>query len=572
MTVSGLLYSQVGYDLGLPMRAVVRGSDPDHVPEGARFAVCREPGSGDPVVSGEVSYWGETWRSHWWIVDFSTLAAPGSYVLLVTGANGSPELFRSEPFRVGENLVWDETVHAVAIEQFEERARLARNGVGWKDCGSNWRECNSHASAIIGLDQLLSLGYEWLSTDQVERIRAQLVHGCDYLAILQDTSESVCGTRGAFVHEIPNHLVLIPGDTAQSAVALAYSGRLLADTRPQKASEYIDRARRAVDYLLLEAQPYGGQGFSAMNHGAPEDFVVPDEFMTRDLAMMMWGCAELCAAGHPAYRRHAVRLAREVMDRQVPEERAEGGSDGDRRNPRLWGHFSTFSSAGFTEKANCHHHVGHDTGTTFPHFIAPMVDMARRWHDHPDAGLWRECVRRFVHGYLVPACRANPFLLLPEGYFAGEGLLSFCGPWHGINSSYGLAAVLALECMSAADPGDRGALLEIAIGNLQWICGLHAGITRRSFDGCVLWKDEVPDGAAVPYSQIFGVGRRWTGNWTGIRGTVPNGFDVNPQFQLAVKPSREVDAPLLYTDEDWIPHGAAFVAGLATLRAHRRFA
>jgi hypothetical protein len=67
------------------------------------------------------------------------------------------------------------------------------------------------------------------------------------------------------------------------------------------------------------------------------------------------------------------------------------------------------------------------------------------------------------------------------------------------------------------------------------------------------------------------VGRRWTGNWTGIRGTVPNGFDVNPQFQLVVEPTKENDEPLLYTDEDWIPHGAGFLAGLTALRGRKRF-
>jgi len=84
-------------------------------------------------------------------------------------------------------------------------------------------------------------------------------------------------------------------------------------------------------------------------------------------------------------------------------------------------------------------------------------------------------------------------------------------------------------------------------------------------------REEIPEGVALPYSQIYGAGRRWTGNWTGIRGTVPNGFDVNPQFQLVVEPDIEKDEPLLYTDEDWIPHGAGFLAGLTALRGRNRF-
>lgn len=566
MDVHGFLTSQVGYDLGDPKRALIRSSRENYVPENATFEVvslATEGPSTPLALSGPVRYWGFTWHAHWWEIDFSALEEEGNYVILVrapaSGDRPGEVLYRSEGVRIGENILWRETVEPIALEQMEARARLARNGIGWKDCGAEWREANSHASTLIGLCELLSVGYQWLSDEQVERLRLQIIHGCDYLALLQDAGQQVGAPPGALVHEIPNHMVLIPGDTAQAVVALAHAGRLLADTHPDKSLDYISRAGRGMDYLILHARPYGGENFSALNHGAPDSFQVPDEFMTRDLAMMMWGCVQLFAAGQTAYQRHAVRFAREVMARQVPETRAEDG---------LYGHFYTFASADFTEKANCHHHVGHDTGATFPHFIAPMLDMAGRWATHPDAELWRACVRRFAEGYLIPACSRNPFYLLPMGVFPGEGLLSFCGPWHGINTSYGFGAALAAACENVSQ---HPALRQIVVGNLQWICGLNAGITSKSFEGCVIWRDEIPEGCAVPYSQIYGVGRRWTGNWTGIRGTVPNGFDVNPQFQLVVQPSRDRDEPLLYTDEDWIPHGAGFLAGLTALRDRKRF-
>ena len=566
MEVSGFLTSQVGYDLGDPKRALIRSHKRSYLPEDATYQVllAGDKGCGDaPVLSGDVHYWGEVWQAHWWEIDFSALQDAGNYVIVVHATAPDDHvrhtLLRSEMVEVGENLLWKKTVEPIALEQMEARARLARNGIGWKDCGAEWREANSHASTLIGLCELLSLGFEWLTPDQIERLRRQILHGCDYLALLQDAGSRVGAPPGALVHEIPNHLVVIPGDSAQAVVALAHAGRLLADTHPEKSAEYIHRAARAMNYLILEAEPYKGGNFSAMNHGAPDDFEVPDEFMTRDLAMMMWGCVQLFAGGQTSYKRHAIRFAREIMARQVPEKEAEDG---------LHGHFYTFASATITEKANCHHHVGHDTGTTFPHFIAPLLDMATRWADHPDVPLWHSCVRRFAEGYLVPACKRNPFYLLPMGVFPGEGLLSFCGPWHGINTSYGFGAMLAVACEGVSpDP----ALRQIAVGNLQWFCGVNAGITSKSFDGCVIWRDEVPEGQAVAYSQIYGVGRRWTGNWTGIRGSVANGFDVNPQFQLVVEPTVANDEPLLYTDEDWIPHGAGFLAGLSALRAKKRF-
>ncbi len=561
LEVNGFLTSQIGYDLGDPKRALIRSYRCDYVPDKSRFAVLPVTPDTTPaesVLSGDVRYWGETWNAYWWEMDFSALEQEGTYVLVVSAPDGDT-LYRSESVTVGDNVLWRETVEAIALDQLEERGRRARNGIGWLDCGVEWREANSHATTVIGLCELLSVGYEWLTDEQIARLRAQLIRGCDYLALLQDTGERVGAPAGALVHEIPNHMFPIPGDSAQAVVALAYAGRLLADTFPEKSQEYIHRAVRAMNYLILDAQPFGGLNFSAMNHGAPEDFRVPDEFMTRDLAMMLWGCVQLYSAGQRDYQRHAVRLAREVMARQVPESRAEGG---------FYGHFYTFASADFTEKANTHHHVGHDTGTTFPHYIVPLAWMATFWASHPDVPLWRTCLRNFAEGYLIPACKRNPFYLLPEGYFAGKGLMSFCGPWHGINTSYGFAAALAMACMDgSSDP----TLRQIVVGNLQWFCGLNAGITRTSFEGCVLWREEVPEGVALPYSQIHGVGRRWTGCWTGIRGSVPNGFDVNPQFQLVVEPDIEKDEPLLYTDEDWIPHGAGFLAGLTALRGHKRF-
>lgn len=149
------------------------------------------------------------------------------------------------------------------------------------------------------------------------------------------------------------------------------------------------------------------------------------------------------------------------------------------------------------------------------------------------------------------------------GYFAGEGLLNFCGPWHGFNTAitYGASLAAQLENFN----GDR-AFREIATGNLQWITRLHSGITRESLKSNTFWREEMPDGQALPYSQIEGVGRRRVGNWTGIIGTIPNGFDVNPQFQIVVKPTLVNDGPWMYTDEDWIPHAGGWISTLAHLR------
>jgi len=555
--VSGFLYSQIGYDIHEPMRALVRGPERGHLPENTVFEIVDEA-SAEIVRSGAVSYWGELWKSHWWIVDFSGIERAGAFRIIVK--SGGLTILTSDPVRVETDLLWNETHSAVGIEQLEERERLARNGIGWKDCGSDWREVNSHATALIGLCDTLSFAYKWLPASETARLTHQLVHGCDYLAICQDEAQLVGFPKGALIHEIPNHMVVIPGDAAQSAVAFARASRLLADTDAEKSAEYLHRAVAAYEFLLHDARPYGQEGFSHDGHGAPEDFNVPAEWMTRDLLMMMWAGVELWASGKLSYKQTAVELARKVMGRQVPKDRAEDG---------LYGHFYTFDRCSFTEKAAIHHHVGHDSGGTFPHYLVPLIDMTVRWYDHPDAPLWREAIHAFAYGYLLPACSRNPFFLLPMGCFGAEGLLVFCGPWHGANSTLCFAASLASRIEDFT--GDVR-FRQIAAGNVQWIAGVNAGITRRSFENFTLWKEDVPDGAALPVSQIVGIGARQVRCWTGIRGTIPNGFSVNPQFKLVVKPSRDADGPWFYTDEDWIPHAAGWMSALTHMRERRFYA
>ena len=241
------------------------------------------------------------------------------------------------------------------------------------------------------------------------------------------------------------------------------------------------------------------------------------------------------------------------MKRQVPRERAEDS---------LYGHFYAFDSAPFTEKAWEHSGVGHDCGATCPHYLLPMIEMYRAMPDHPAAAAWRECLERFAYGYLVPACSRNPFLLLPQGVFGDEGLLTFAGLWHGANGAYAHAAVLALE-LEALFGGCE--FREIATGNLQWIAGLNAGITRASLAASHVWANDIPEGVAEPRSMIHGVGERWAGSWRTIRGSICNGFDVDQQFRFETEPSRATDGPFMFTDEDWIVHAGAWLSAVSRM-------
>ena len=386
MNVSGLLYSQIGYDIKDPMRAIIRSNDPDYIKDGTVFSI-RDCTNGKNVLTGEVKRWGNIWKNTWWEIDFSELYYPGIYKIIVSYRNKT--VLKSEPFPVDEHILWDKSINMVALDQFEERSKLARNEIGWKDCGSHWREVNSHATTVIGLCDLFNLGYDWVEPKDRERLVAQIMVGCDYIGICQDKAEELGHPKGAIIHEIPSFIQVIPGDIAQSTVAFAMASKLLADILPAKSKEYLMRAEDSFGYLVNYAKPYCSELFSHSNHGAPDDFVVPEEWMTRDLMMMLWGAVELwfCGKNVDYYMKKAEELAQKLMNRQVPKEKSEDV---------LYGHFYTFDSCDFTEKANTHHHFGYDTGGTFPHYLMPFIKMTWFWVNHPDIELWRKTILDFA--------------------------------------------------------------------------------------------------------------------------------------------------------------------------------
>ena len=553
--MTGLLYSQVGYDLGSPMRAVARGPKGALDSESATFAVF-SAGENAPIIEGPVRLWGELWGSAWHEMDFSGLTEAGDYVLVVRDPRG--ERFRSRPFRVEENLLWNRTWFLAAIDQAERRQRLAKQNVGWYDAGAEWQEADSHVALLVGLTDALEYARHAIPASELLRLEAQVLNGCDYLARLQDRAESLPNGAGAVVHQIWKYDELIlPGDVSKAALAWAKAARTLSAAHTTKKSEYLQRAQRALAWLET-AQPPGGKGFSFINNGAPPNKPAPDEWMTRDLLMQLWTMLEITRAGAADYQADCVRLAARIAARQIRREQPEGP---------YYGHFRTFDSAGYTEKAWTHNGdggiLGADMGGHFPHYVLPLLQMREVWPDHPQAAEWERTVRDFAYGYFLPACRANPFGILPLGWFTGQGLLWFAGLWHGMNAAYALAAALGLEF--ARFFGDAS-FRDIAVGNLQWIAGLNAGVTQESLFASHMYSRDIPEGVALPCSMIMGIGTEQAGNWMQIRGSICNGFSVGDQFRFDVAATAENDGPFAFTDEDWISHVGGWLSAISRLQ------
>lgn len=557
-SISGILYSRIGYDIESDKRIIVRSSSKDYLEKGTMFIV--QDSQNKVVYSDSILYWGEKWKENYWIADFSHLKTKGKYQLVVKINSDSALITR--PFKIGPEILWNETWKTVSLTQLEGRIEMRNKnlkkhgpeyaqGGGWQDCGSYLREVNSHATMLVGLFDLLEFSKAQIAEEEKKQIIEQILIGLDYIAFCQDKARELGKGEGGVIHEWPKHTNVITGDVAKAALCFARGHYLFSELRMDRSDEYLERAERSFNWLDENGpinHPGGtdfhgnvlpDDGFEPIVYGATADFSRPEEWKTRDLVMMMWVAFELEKAGQREYKEKAVRYAKLLMSRQIPIEKPEG---------RFYGHFKSFKSADLTEKAWEHHHMGYDAGSTFPHYLIPLIQMVRLWNDHPDAELWDHTIRSFAYGYFLPACYNNPFYLLPMGYFKDEGLLEFSGLWHGMNGAYGSAAALALELAYYTD--DKR-FEKIAVGNLQWIAGLNTGIEKNN--------------AYVSFSMIYGIGDEYIGSWTKIPGTICNGFESDGQFRFS-KPKASTDGPWIFTDEGWITHSGGWLSAISRLR------
>lgn len=556
--VYGLLVSQIGYDTAEPQRALLR------VPAGWGLEAPGYEitgGNGAPVSAGEFTHWGNTWGADWWVTTFQL--PKGDYAIRVRGV---PELADvRETFTVDDDLLYRATWEYVALEQMETRVHFAPSKFGWQDCGAALQEANSHASCVIGLCDLLELRGREMTPALRARLEMQIVMGNEYLVKCQERCSELKAGEGGLVHGLITHeSMVLTGDVSKAIIAWAMSVRLVTGDRFESAftgyqftgsrERFREAALKAMQWLV-NATPPGPDGWLACVHGAPADYVPPREWMTHELVLNSWAALELAAIGETGYLERAFADLRRIAARQIPE--------GERQ---VHGHFRLFDAGPLIEVSWSHHLpkgvVGADVGASYPNYLMPFLLALKRYPEHADVGLWRATLEKFAFGYLVPACRTNPFGIMPLGDFPEEGLLGFAGAWHGFNSVYALTAALALE-LDALFPSPD--LREVAYQNLLWIAGLNAGLTQESMAGCVVWKRDVTPGRALPVSMINSVGKRWAGAFFNVRGAVVNGFSTGRQFVWDVPPKKEFDAPSSFTDEDWITHGGAWLSGVSRL-------
>jgi len=411
---------------------------------------------------------------------------------------------------------------------------------------------------------LLEYSPERFDNQFKERIYKQITVGADYLIMTQKKAQELGFPEGSLSHDMLGHEKdIIPADAIKAVVALSRAARFLPETFSSKKTAYQQSADSAFNWLTAKAKPMGDYGYVKMQRGIPNDTKIPnDEWLTRDLLMLCQASLELYKSGNKEAKPLALDYARKVLKRQITKEDARNG---------YYGHFQEFDSLKHAEPSWIHGIVpsekgvqfGADMGGIHPNYLLPVLELLRLFPEAEDAANWRKCLTDFTYGYLIPGCEANPFYLVPQGIFDGEGPIWFCGTFHGTNAIYGYTAALALELEKLLN---EPKLKEIAYGNLQWLAGLNGGITCENLkQGCVIFSTDIPEGAALPASMMCGVGNRWAGTWFQTRGVICNGFSTGKQFVYDTEPKKANDGPFSMTDEDWIPHSAAWLTGLMRL-------
>ncbi len=544
-----VLSSQIGYNLNDDVVVMVRGNVASALTQNQSYRV--ENLQGEIVREGNFEQCGDKWSASWWKASFK-IGFAGKYKLKFQANNRE---FVSDILVVDKDILWNSCFSTIVFDMMKIRTKLTVTGKGWRDCGSDLQELSSHVVATDGLCDVIELASEEISVGQKEYIEGELIRGADFIAYYQDLAKEIGLGDGPVVHESRQDHV-VTGNVAKAAYILARVSRLIKTKDAAKSMDYLNRSKKAYAWLELNGPIINNetQSFFAAVHGAPTSSAPPvGQWMTRDLVSMLRASLALFKAGEESYKDKAISYANKIMDRQVPESSNEDGLYG---HFYLYDDFSSFNGVKFTEKANIQCGAWskdgrmYNKGGHYPHYLLPFIEMRKIWGTHTDADKWDKCLDDFAYGYFKPACERSPFKILPSGYYRNNGLLYFGNWYHAHNNMYSFAAVLALEFEKYfIDPDFR----EIASSNLQWIAGLNSG-----------WRENTYS-AYKSYSFVTKVGARSKDSFSGIIGSICNGFSASQQFRIQPI-NLSTDIPNHWDNEGYIAHSLPFISALVRLK------
>jgi hypothetical protein len=391
-------------------------------------------------AAGEVVHRGQLQRAadglgEWFVGDFTRVKADGEYRI----ESGEQ---RSRPFAIGAAAeanyrqvlqaatTWFRTARANFSDDPKKPARWMNDGLrsdngqpqdfvgGWQDTGVDQRKfVITNAEGVWALLHVRE-NHAAMWKDAPDWLMTEVRWGSDWLHKMQDPDGHLYygidhegagrqkwpdpnsgEARKVWVdrHSLAVHFWFIAGQ--------AWMARELANGDQAYAAKCLDAARRCLSYCR--------EHFEDMNHGDriavdpvrrirnPESDMRMD--VLDDYALGIAAGLELHrATKEKEHFDFAVDMARRFMALQVKEPPVDAGG--------LHGFFYQDNARTVYYVPKISMHVP----------MLALCDLIEANPNHADAGAWRDCLTRYVEGFLIPLAGRSAFGIVPYGVWKGE--------------------------------------------------------------------------------------------------------------------------------------------------------
>ncbi|MCE9613795.1 MAG: hypothetical protein K8T26_05930 [Lentisphaerae bacterium] len=610
-----LLSSQLGYQTAATKRGYVRDLNRHVIPDETEFEI-RDANDGSIAHRSKTSYWGEKWKSHWWILDFSALTTPGTYRLEIAGC-------KSNPFPIGPTPLVDCDMVDIALNQLDARhnhgeAATYLNGQlrfpgRWmtpdgthpqgiyRDCMSNFAEIESVGMTTTGLIELDRHQRHKFSERDQERIRDYIVLGADCIVASQRKTDDP-KTNGRFAHSILVNTkhdgcawagnVYNWHDMAYAIVVLCKAYEAVRSFDVAKAQTYLDSAILA--YTCAATRPYHlTEEYELPRRDDAYDPIkdydkacwtpMLEDFRT-DPGKFAFGVNNYQEYARMFYDKPAdwqepttlktremlpflhgcTLLYRLTGERKYLDTALEFAASIAGRQFTDWRHPIEGVYGTFYEFEGDHQAFSVESGQAGGQFMGHIdalnvngfIELLRLVPEHPDAAKWLNVITLYTDHYVRTSADLNPLRIHPLSVYRDPqhgGVKFFMNLVHGATGHYGQMAGNLLEL---ADFLNDGSLVSLAEANLHVYTGLNPGVPSPGNDS---WR------AATLINKV-GPSYYNTGGES-IKGGVINGFRANRNWFLT--PIAQLpDAPgLAGGDEDWVAHSHPYVGAAARMEA-----
>jgi hypothetical protein len=614
-----LLIDQAGFRPSDRKIGVLRSTKrtPNWNPENATFKIKKK--ADDSVVkTGNITYWGTKWGSHWWIGDFNDYDTEGEYYFEVSGNNMPP--IRSNYFKIDDDLLTQSGIIQSQIDNLKSRIVKVddlpnssnpphlENGIIYKgksgdynytfaldkgihiyrDCGgANMTELESATITANSLLDILEYQDDILTDQQKNEINDLIKLTANYLVDIQELSSDP--QKNGRMHHMGmgwdqgEIKTFAWRDMPHAIVTLVRSYKLFKDANPTLANKWLDSAKLAYDcmthrpyYLLSELSgpdvsspnwTYAGLMYDLRafydkdnNWTMPRNNTITD-LRTRDIMPAIWACTQLYSVdSKDKYLDKAEEFTNIISERQFV--------DYNNKIENTYGNFYEFHNDKTTFVVEMHQYAKWSMGNYDPLRLNGIMELFNYRPNSSNAAKWYNTIKIYGENHVKKYDDLTPFGITPLRMSRSRGIDFFRPLNHGANSIYGLAAINILEIGNFLNDKEYQ---DIAARNINYITGMNPGWPNKRNEQATDW------GA---FSWASGIGEVSFGGKIAQHperippeGSIPNGFTSNNQYPI--DPITIPDGPNgiyntgggTYNQEDGVMHSLSFLNGAMRIEA-----